>query len=218
MTKKEKTKEIVNQLKQDYPDAKCSLEYTKPYELLIATRLSAQCTDARVNIVTKELFKEYPTLSSLANAPIEELERIIHPCGLYKTKASDVKKLSNQLIDDYNSELPNSIDELTKLSGIGRKTANLIMGDIFGKPAYVCDTHCIRITNHLGLTNSKDASIVEKQLRLCLAPEESNDFCHRMVLHGRAVCTARSPKCEICNLKELCKDYKTINKTKNKAK
>ncbi|MEF9983819.1 MAG: endonuclease III [Oscillospiraceae bacterium] len=206
MTKKQRALIVIEQLKNDYPDAKCSLEYSKPYELLIATRLSAQCTDARVNIVTKVLFEKFSTLESLANASVEELEELIHSCGFYRTKSADVKKMCNQLINDYNGELPNSIEELTKLSGIGRKTANLIMGDIFGQPAYVCDTHCIRITNHIGLTQGKDAAKVEEQLRLCIPPNESNDFCHRLVLHGRAVCTARSPKCSQCSLNTVCID------------
>lgn len=204
MNKKERAQIAVELLEKEYPDAKCSLIYQKPYELLIATRLSAQCTDARVNIVTAELFAKYTTLESLANADIEDLERIIRPCGLYKTKAKDVKVMCRQLIDNYGSALPDSIDELTKLSGIGRKTANLIMGDIFGQPAFVCDTHCIRITNLIGLTDSKDPLKVEMQLRKVLPHDKSSDFCHRMVLHGRAVCKARSPMCDKCCVKAVC--------------
>lgn len=204
MNKKERAKKAVELLEKEYPDAKCSLIYQKPYELLIATRLSAQCTDARVNIVTAELFAKYTTLESLANADIEDLERIIRPCGLYKTKAKDVKVMCNQLINDYGSALPSSIEELTKLSGIGRKTANLIMGDIFGQPAFVCDTHCIRITNLIGLCDSKDPLKVEQQLRNVLPHDKSSDFCHRMVLHGRAVCKARSPMCDKCCVKAVC--------------
>lgn len=204
MNKKERAKKAVELLEKEYPDAKCSLIYQKPYELLIATRLSAQCTDARVNIVTAELFAKYTTLESLANADIEDLERIIRPCGLYKTKAKDVKVMCNQLINDYDSALPSSIEELTKLSGIGRKTANLIMGDIFGQPAFVCDTHCIRITNLIGLCDSKDPLKVEQQLRNVLPHDKSSDFCHRMVLHGRAVCKARSPMCDKCCVKAVC--------------
>ena len=203
MTKK-KIKEIIDALKILYPDAKCSLTYEKPHELLIATRLSAQCTDARVNIVTETLFKEFKSVEEFAQAPIERLEEIIHPCGLYKTKARDTKKMCQQLLENYNGQVPDSIEELTKLSGIGRKTANLIMGDIYGQPAYVCDTHCIRITNRLGITDSKDTLKVENQLRKSLPPEESNDFCHRTVLFGRDICTARSPKCENCPLNNLC--------------
>lgn len=204
MNKKERAQKAVELLEKEYPDAKCSLIYQKPYELLIATRLSAQCTDARVNIVTAELFKKYTTLESLANADIDDLESIIRPCGLYKTKAKDVKVMCRQLIDNYGSALPNSIEELTKLSGIGRKTANLIMGDIFGQPAFVCDTHCIRITNLIGLTDSKDPLKVEQQLRNVLPHDKSSDFCHRMVLHGRAVCKARSPMCDKCCVKAVC--------------
>lgn len=210
MKEKDRILEIINRLKEKYPLAICSLVYEKPYELLISTRLSAQCTDARVNIVTKTLFAEFKSIEEFAEAPIERLEEIIRPCGLYKTKANDVKKMCIQLRDDYNSELPDSIEELTKLSGIGRKTANLIMGDIYGKPAYVCDTHCIRITNRLGITEGKDPLKVENQLRKKLPPEESNDFCHRMVLFGREICSARSPKCQSCPLKELCPEGKKL--------
>ena len=201
---KENIKNVIEILKQKYPDAICSLNYEKPHELLIATRLSAQCTDARVNIVTATLFKEFTTVEEFANAPIERLEEIIHPCGLYKTKARDTKKMCQQLLEMYNGKVPDSIEKLTKLSGIGRKTANLIMGDIYGQPAYVCDTHCIRITNRLDITNSKDPLKVEQQLRKALPPEESNAFCHRMVLFGRDTCTARSPKCENCALNKIC--------------
>ncbi len=213
MRKKDLALIAIEQLKIDFPEAICSLEYTHPYELLIATRLSAQCTDARVNIVTRVLFKEYPTIEAIAEAPLEEIEKILRPCGLYKVKSKDTKNMCIRLIEDYNSILPNSIEELTKLPGIGRKTANLIMGDIFGEPAYVCDTHCIRITNHLGITTGTDPLKVEMQLRKILPPEEANDFCHRMVLFGRETCTARSPKCHDCTLNHVCKDgIKTINK------
>ena len=210
MKEKERILDIIAKLKEKYPLAVCSLTYEKPYELLIATRLSAQCTDARVNIVTKTLFSEFKSIDEFAEAPIEKLEEIIRPCGLYKTKSKDVKEMCRQLRDDYNSKLPDSIEELTKLSGIGRKTANLIMGDIYGQPAYVCDTHCIRITNRLGITEGKDPLKVENQLRKKLPPEESNDFCHRMVLFGREICSARSPKCESCPLKELCPEGKKL--------
>lgn len=207
MTKKERASLAVELLKNEYPDATCSLTYTHPYELLIATRLSAQCTDARVNIVTKVLFDKYRTLPALADAELIDIEDIVHSCGLYKTKARDIIAMSQMLIDEYNSVLPDTIEELTKLPGIGRKTANLIVGDIYGKPAIVCDTHCIRITNFLGLTSSKDAFKVEQELKKCLSPTESNDFCHRMVLHGRAVCVARKPQCSICCLNICCKHF-----------
>ena len=207
MDKKQKAVLAVDALEQEYPDAKCSLEYDpqKAYELLISTRLSAQCTDARVNIVTKELYKKYTSLQDFANAPLEEMEQMVKTCGLFKTKARDIIAMSKMLLDDYNGILPDTVEELTKLPGIGRKTANLIVGDIYHKPAVVCDTHCIRITGRLGITDgSKDPVKVEQQLRKAIPPAESGPFCHRMVLFGRDVCTARSPKCEGCPLKEDC--------------
>ena len=204
MRKKERAQMAVDLLKEEYPDAICSLEYERPYELLISTRLSAQCTDARVNIVTKDLFAKYTSLEMLANADLAELESIIRPCGLYKTKARDIINLSRMLIDEYDSQLPPSLEELTKLPGIGRKTANLIMGDIFHQPAYVCDTHCIRITNLLGLSQGKNPLQVEKQLRAVLPMDRANDFCHRLVLHGRDVCVANRPKCDRCCMKDFC--------------
>ncbi len=205
MNKKERGKLAVEGLKKLYPQAKCSLEYTHPYELLIATRLSAQCTDERVNIVTKDLFSKYKTLESLANADVSDIENIIKSCGLFKTKAKDVVMMCRQLIELHGGELPDSIEELTSLSGIGRKTANLIMGDIFGKPAVVADTHCIRICNRIGLVDTKDPKKVELQLKKILDPIESNDFCHRLVLFGRDVCTARKANCEDCVLSDCCK-------------
>ena len=209
MDKKQKAVLAVDALEQEYPDAKCSLEYDpqKAYELLISTRLSAQCTDARVNIVTKELYKKYTSLQDFANAPLEEMEQMVKTCGLFKTKARDIIAMSKMLLDDYNGILPDTVEELTKLPGIGRKTANLIVGDIYHKPAVVCDTHCIRITNLLGLSQGTDPLKVEKQLRACLPPEESNDFCHRLVLHGRAVCRARKPDCPNCTLRPWCDHF-----------
>lgn len=204
MRKKERTVLIVEALKNEYPDAICSLDYQTPYELLIATRLSAQCTDARVNIVTKVLFATYNTLQSLADAPIESIEEIVKPCGLYKTKARDIKKISQDLLERFGGAVPDTMEELLSLSGVGRKTANLILGDIYRKPSVVCDTHCIRITNRLGLTSTKDPLRCEKELVTLLPPEESSDFCHRMVLHGRAVCKARSPLCSQCCVNTLC--------------
>jgi endonuclease-3 len=207
MTKKQRALLVIEALKKQYPDAVCSLTYQHPYELLIATRLSAQCTDARVNIVTKVLFEQYPTLQSLAKATEEEIEAIVRPCGLGKTKAKDIVKMSNQLIQEYDGVVPDTIEELTKLSGVGRKTANLIVGDVYGKPSIVTDTHCIRICGRLGLTDgSKVPLAVENQLRKILPPEESGDFCHRLVLFGREFCMARNPRCEECPISELCKN------------
>ena len=199
-----KIDKIIASLEKEYPDPYCSLEFRKPYELLIAVRLAAQCTDARVNIVTKELFEKYPTLESIAKAQVDAIEKIVRPCGLGPSKARDIVAASRMLIDTYGSVVPDEIDELLKLPGVGRKTANLIVGDVYGKPAVVCDTHCIRITNRMGLTSSKNATVVEKQLRAILPPEKSSDFCHRMVLHGRAVCKARSPECEGCCVNREC--------------
>lgn len=204
MTKKQRAALAVSLLEQAYPEALCSLDYTSPLELLIATRLSAQCTDARVNIVTKDLFAKYHNVYDFAEADLKDVENCIKSCGLYKTKAKDIIALAKVLIEKHGGEVPDNLEELTALPGIGRKTGNLIMGDIYGQPAYVCDTHCIRITNLLGLTDSTNPLIVEKQLRACLAPEKSNAFCHRMVLHGRAVCKARSPQCEVCPIIDAC--------------
>lgn len=200
-TKKQIAEQAVKGLELIYPEAKCSLTYTHPYELMIAGRLSAQCTDARVNVVTKELFEKYPTLKSFADADIEEVAEIVRPCGLYKTKAKSIVEMAHQLYYDLNGVIPDSIEELTKLSGIGRKTANLIMGDIHKKPAIVADTHCIRITGRFGLTRSTDPKVVEQDLRKLIPPEKSSDFCHRLVLFGRDTCSARKPDCEHCPLR-----------------
>ena len=205
MTKKQRVLVAVERLKQKYPQAKCSLQYDTPFQLLIATRLSAQCTDHRVNLVTPELFANYGTAKSMAKAPLESVENLIKSCGLYKTKAKDIVALGKMLIEQYGGVVPDTIEELTKLPGIGRKTANLVVGDIYGKPAVVTDTHCIRICGLLGLTNNKDPYKVEINMKKLLPPEKSNDFCHRAVLHGRAVCTARKAFCEDCCLKEVCK-------------
>ena len=206
MTLNEKTEFIISELEKLYPGATCSLIYTKPYELLIATRLSAQCTDARVNIVTKVLFERFPTLEAMAEAEVSEIEEIVKPCGLFRTKAKSISELSKMLISEHDGVLPDSIEELTRLPGIGRKTANLIMGDIYHQPAVVADTHCIRITNKLGLSHSKDPHKVEKELREILPPDKSNDFCHRMVMFGRDVCIARRPKCKDCPLNSVCEN------------
>lgn len=194
-------------LEQIYPDALCSLVYTEPYELMIAGRLSAQCTDARVNIVTKELFEKYPTLKSFADADIDDIAEIVKPCGLYRTKAKSIVEMTHSLYYELGGVIPDSIEELTKLSGIGRKTANLIMGDVHHKPAIVADTHCIRITGRLGLTKSKDPKTVEQDLKKIIPPEKSSDFCHRLVLFGRDTCTARKPDCEHCPMRVYMEEH-----------
>lgn len=214
MHKKKTALQAVELLKQAYPDAICSLEYERPHELLIATRLAAQCTDARVNIVCKDLFAKYRSVEDFANAQLSDVEQLIKSCGLYKTKARDIIAMCQKLMEQYNGVLPDTVEELTKLPGVGRKTANLVVGDIYHKPAVVVDTHCIRITNLLGLSEGTDAVKVENQLRALLPPEESNDFCHRLVLHGRAVCIARRPACPRCVLNVCCKHYKDTYKIK----
>jgi endonuclease-3 len=207
MTKKEKAAQVVAILEQHY-EATCSLVAEKDYELLFATRLSAQCTDARVNQVTAVLFDRYPTLESLAEADLEDLCDIVHPCGLFRTKAGDIKKASIMLLEQYGGKVPDTMEELLKLPGIGRKTANLILSDIFGHPAIVADTHCIRIAGKLGLSTGKDPYQVELQLKKVVAPEKQADLCHRFVHFGRDICTARSPKCGACPLQHLCSDFK----------
>lgn len=206
MTKKQRALLAVQALKKEYPDAVCFLTYTDPLQLLIATRLSAQCTDARVNLVTPALFERFPTIDAFCTAAVEDVELMIHSCGLYKTKARDILAMCRMLKAEFDGKVPDTIEQLTRLPGVGRKTANLIVGDIYGKPAVVTDTHCIRICGRLGLSDGKDPFKVETQLRKILPPEESNDFCHRLVLHGRAVCTARNPDCGKCCMKEFCKN------------
>lgn len=210
MNKKEKALFAVDALKKEYPDAICSLDASNDFELLVATRLSAQCTDARVNIVTPELFAKYKTLQDYASAKLEEVEAIVRPCGFYHTKARDIISMAEMIIERFDGKVPDNIDDLTSLPGVGRKTANLICGDIYAKPAVVADTHLIRITNLLGLVKTKDPFKVEMSLKEILPPEESNDFCHRCVLHGRAVCVARRPQCEKCCLGDIC-DFKKAN-------
>lgn len=205
MTKKEIALLAVDALKKEFPDAICSLTYKDPLQLLVATRLAAQCTDARVNMVTPALFEKYKCAEDFANANVEDVEELIQSCGLYKTKAKSLVAMGKALTEQYNGVVPDTLEELIKLPGIGRKTANLVMGDIFGKPAVVVDTHCIRITRRLGLHNEKDPKKIEFILRDLLPPEESNDFCHRLVLHGRKTCDARKPKCEQCCMKDFCK-------------
>lgn len=214
MIKKEKALEVCKRLEKKYPDALCSLIYSAPHELMIAGRLSAQCTDARVNIVTKTLFEKYKSIDDFANADVHDVEEIVKPCGLYKTKAKSIVEMCRQIRDNFNGEIPNTIEELTTLSGIGRKTANLIMGDVFHKPAVVTDTHCIRICGRLGLTKNTEPVKVESDLRKILPPEESSDFCHRLVLFGRDTCKARGEKCFECTLNDICSAYS--KKTKNK--
>lgn len=205
MTKKEIAKQAVLLLEREYPDAICSLNYSDPFQLLIATRLSAQCTDARVNMVTPALFEAFPDAESLASAPLEEVERLIKTCGLYKTKAKDLIGIGKGITERFFGKVPDTIEELLTLPGVGRKTANLVVGDVYKKPAVVTDTHFIRIVNRLGLTKTREPFKVEKELRELLLPDKSNDFCHRTVLHGRAVCTARKAFCEKCVMNDICK-------------
>ncbi len=205
VTKKERALLAVEALKKEYPGAVCSLTYQDPLQLLIATRLSAQCTDARVNMVTPALFSRFPSLEAFTEGSPEEIEEYIRSCGLYKTKAKDIYQMCCMLASQYKGIIPDTVEELTKLPGVGRKTANLVVGDIYHKPAVVTDTHCIRICGRLGLSEGKDPLKVEKQLWQVLPPAESSDFCHRLVLHGRAICTARTAKCEECCMQEFCK-------------
>ena len=204
MRKKERVVEAVNRLEKLYPDAICSLNYTDAFQLLIATRLSAQCTDKRVNMVTPDLFAEFPDANSMAKADISRVEELIKTCGLYKTKAKDLISIASKIVNDFGGVVPDTIEELTTLSGVGRKTANLVCGDIYKKPAVVTDTHFIRICNRLGFVESTNPLTVEKEMRKLLPPEKSNDFCHRSVLFGRDVCTARKAYCENCILNDIC--------------
>ena len=207
MDKKEKALLAVNALKEKYPDSICSLNAENPLQLIIATRLSAQCTDARVNLVTPALFEKYKTVEDFANAEISDVENLIHSCGFFRAKAKDIVGMCKKMIEEFGGEVPDTLDKLTSLPGVGRKTANLIMGDVYGQPAVVADTHLIRISNLLGLVSSKDPFKVEMQLREILPPEESNDFCHRCVLHGRETCISGRPKCESCVMNGFCSYY-----------
>lgn len=201
----QKVQEIIRILKTVYPEAPCALHYDKDYELMIAVRLSAQCTDARVNLVTPALFAAYPTLQDMANANVTDVERFVHSCGFYRQKAKDIVLACQMLLAEHDGKVPNTMEALLKLPGVGRKTANLLLGDIYGLPgSIVCDTHCIRICGRLGLSVGKDPEKVEKQLRAILPPEESGPFCHRIVLFGRETCTARNPQCHNCPLSHLC--------------
>jgi endonuclease-3 len=205
---KEKALAVIDILKHRYPDAPCALQYTKDYELMIAVRLSAQCTDARVNLVTPALFAAYPTLEAMANADIADVENYIHSCGFYRQKAKDIVLACQMLLSDYDGKVPGTMEQLLRLPGVGRKTANLLLGDIYAVPgSVVCDTHCIRICGKLGLSQGKEPEKVEKQLRAILPPEKSSDFCHRIVLFGRDCCTAQRPKCGECPLTLHCKEF-----------
>lgn len=207
MTKKQLAIEVIERLKKEYPDSDCTLEYNEAWKLLVSVRLAAQCTDARVNVVVKDLYKVYPDVDALAEAGAEDIEKIIRPCGLGRSKAKDINACMKILKEKYDGKVPDDFDELLKLPGVGRKSANLIMGDVFGKPAIVTDTHCIRLTNRIGLVDGiKEPKKVEMQLWKIIPQEEGNAFCHRLVDHGRAVCTARTnPHCEVCCLKDVCK-------------
>ena len=196
---------IINELRRLYPDAVCTLDTVKDYELMVSVRLAAQCTDARVNIVTETLFQKYPTLESFAKADTEELEADIRTCGFFRTKARDIKLSSEMLIEKFGGKIPDTMEALLSLPGVGRKSANLLLGELYGKPAVVTDTHCIRLSNRLGLADTDDPYKVEMRLRELIPPAEQLFFCHRLVHHGRAVCQARSPHCGECRLKEWCK-------------
>lgn len=209
MTKKERALLAVEALKKEYPDAICSLVAENEFELLVATRLSAQCTDARVNLVTPALFAKYRTVEDYANAELSDIEELIRSCGFYHDKAKSIIGMAQKIISDFGGKVPDNIEDLTSLPGVGRKTANLICGDIYGKPAVVADTHLIRITNLLGLVETKDPYKVELELKKLLPPADSNDFCHRCVLHGRAVCIARRPQCDKCCMAPFCKSAKS---------
>lgn len=207
MTKKQRALEIVERLKKEYPDASCTLDYDQAWKLLVSVRLAAQCTDARVNVVVEKLYEKFPDVNALAEAPVEEIEKIVRPCGLGNSKARDISACMRMLRDRYDGKVPCDFEALLKLPGVGRKSANLIMGDVFGKPAIVTDTHCIRLVNRMGLVDGvKEPAKVERELWKLIPPEEGSDFCHRLVDHGRAVCTARTkPYCDRCCLADLCK-------------
>lgn len=198
--------QIINRLKEEYPDSDCTLDYDHAWKLLVSVRLAAQCTDARVNVVVKDLYAKYPDVNALADADVDDIEAIVRPCGLGRSKSKDISACMKVLRDEYNGEIPTTMEELLKLPGVGRKSANLIMGDVFGKPAIVTDTHCIRLVNRMGLIDGiKEPKKVEMALWKIVPPEEGSDFCHRLVEHGRAVCTARTkPYCDKCCLKDIC--------------
>ncbi len=218
MRKKERAALVISRLKEEYPDADCTLDYNEAWKLLVSVRLAAQCTDERVNVIVKDLYEKYPDVDSLAQAEPEEIEEIVRPCGLGRSKARDISKCMRMIRDQYDGKVPDDFDELLKLPGVGRKSANLIMGDVFGKPAIVTDTHCIRLCNRIGLVDQiKDPKKVEMALWKIIPPEEGNEFCHRLVYHGREVCTARTtPYCEKCCLSDICKSYPAILREKEK--
>lgn len=207
MRKKELAKEVIERLKKEYPDAGCSLTYDQAWKLLVSVRLAAQCTDARVNVVVEKLYEKFPDVKALADAPVEEIKDIVRPCGLGKSKAKDISACMKILWEQYGGNVPDDFDALLKLPGVGRKSANLIMGDVFGKPAIVTDTHCIRLSNRIGLVDGiKEPKKVEMELWKIIPPEEGSDLCHRFVYHGREVCTARTkPFCDRCCLNDICK-------------
>lgn len=206
MNKKKQALEIIKRLKEEYPDAGCTLDYDDAWKLLVSVRLAAQCTDARVNVVVQDLYAKFPTMKDLAEADVEEIEKIVRPCGLGRSKAKDISGCMKMLMEDYGGKVPDDFDALLKLPGVGRKSANLIMGDVFGKPAIVTDTHCIRLTNRMGLVDGiREPKKVEMALWKIIPAEEGSDFCHRLVFHGRDVCTARTkPYCDRCCLKDIC--------------
>ncbi len=211
MTKKQLAQEVIERLKKEYPDADCTLDYSEAWQLLVSVRLAAQCTDARVDNTTPLLYEKFPTVEALAEADPADIEEIVRPCGLGKSKARDISACMKILHEKYNDMVPDTMEELLKLPGVGRKSANLVMGDVFGKPAIVTDTHCIRLCNLIGLVdNIKDPAKVEAQLWKIVPPEEGNSLCHRFVWHGRAVCVARRPQCDVCCLGDICKHGKSI--------
>ena len=214
MTKKQLALEVIERLKKEYPLADCTLDYDAAWKLLVSVRLAAQCTDARVNVVVQDLYAKYPDVDALAEATPEEIEAIVRPCGLGKSKARDISACMRMLREEYHYQVPDTMEELLKLPGVGRKSANLILGDVYGKPAIVTDTHCIRLSNRIGLVdNLKDPKQVEMALRKIIPPEEGNALCHRFVDHGREVCTARTiPHCEICCLADVCRYYQSQQK------
>lgn len=209
MRKKERALALIERLKEEYPDAGCTLDYNEAWKLLVSVRLAAQCTDARVNVVVQGLYEKYPSVEALADADVSDIEAIVKPCGLGHSKARDISACMKMLQSEYNGQVPNDFNALLKLPGVGRKSANLIMGDVFGQPAIVTDTHCIRLVNRMGLVDGiKEPKKVEMALWKLIPPEESNDFCHRLVEHGRAVCTARTkPHCEACCIADLCAQH-----------
>lgn len=210
MTKKEKVLEIQKIFETMYPDADCTLDFRTPHELLVSVQLAAQCTDARVNVVTKDLFQKYQSPEDFANADLEELMEDVRPCGFYRNKAKNIIASSRDIVEKFDGRVPDTMEELLTLAGVGRKTANLILGDVYGKPAVVVDTHCIRLSNRMGLTVNKDPVKIEFDLQKCVPPEYQSKFCHQLVLHGRAICPARSPKCDRCPISHLCNYGKKI--------